>query len=233
MTERATCLRQGACVSAGANAELRRAKHDCGCSIVGEIKKRRYVYCHCTGFKGRCDEPYVREEVIEQRFTDLLGRLSFDDEVLEWVHEALDASHADERREHEEAIKRLRSEYDRLQNRIHAMYVDKLDGRSTASFSSECRVSGARCQRDIERHQTADQSYLEEGVRILELAQNAQRLFERQEPREKRRLLNFLVSNCSWKGGELTIVLRQPFDLLAETVAVAGRAALDRQRDLT
>ena len=73
----------------------RRVKHDfafsglitcghCGCSIVGEIKKKRYVYYHCTGFKGRCDEPYVREEVIEQQFADLLGRLKFDDEVLEW-----------------------------------------------------------------------------------------------------------------------------------------------------
>ena len=123
----------------------RRAKHDfafsglitcghCGCSIVGEIKKQRYVYYHCTGFKGRCDEPYVREEVIERQFTDLLGRLKFDDEVLEWVREALDASHADERREHEEAIKRLRAEYDRLQNRIHAMYVDKLDGKVDGVF---------------------------------------------------------------------------------------------------
>jgi DNA invertase Pin-like site-specific DNA recombinase len=49
----------------------RRVKHDfafsgliacghCGCSIVGEIKKQRYVYYHCTGYRGRCDEPYVR-----------------------------------------------------------------------------------------------------------------------------------------------------------------------------
>src|SRR5215831_8572788 len=29
----------------------------CGCSIVGEIKKQRYVYYHCTGYKGRCAEP--------------------------------------------------------------------------------------------------------------------------------------------------------------------------------
>ena len=167
----------------------RRVKHDfafsgfiacghCGCSIVGEIKKQRYVYYHCTGFRGRCDEPYVREEVIEQQFTDLLGRLYFDDEVLEWVGDALDASHADERREHEEAIKRLRAEYDRLQTRIHAMYVDKLDGKIDGVFfermSGEWRREQDRCRREIERHQTADQSYLEEGVRILELAQNAQ-----------------------------------------------------------
>ena len=65
-------------------------------------------------------------------------------------------------------------------------------------------------------------TYLEEGVRLLELAQRAHRLFQKQEPREKRRLLNFLLSNCSWKGGELTAVFRQPFDMLADA-SVARR----------
>jgi site-specific DNA recombinase len=44
---------------------------------------------------------------------------------------------------------------------------------------------------------------MDEGGQILELARNAQKLFERQEPRQKRRLLNFLLSNCSWKDGEV------------------------------
>jgi site-specific DNA recombinase len=100
-------------------------------------------------------------------------------------------------------------------------------------MSGEWRGEQDRCQREIERHQTADQSYLEGGVRILELAQNAQRRFENQEPREKRRVLNFLVSNCSWKGGELSTVLRQPFDLLAGTTAFAAQAARDGRRNVT
>ncbi|MGC9950217.1 MAG: hypothetical protein ABSF64_27955, partial [Bryobacteraceae bacterium] len=25
----------------------------CGCSLVGEIKKKRYVYYHCTGYRGK------------------------------------------------------------------------------------------------------------------------------------------------------------------------------------
>jgi hypothetical protein len=41
-------------------------------------------------------------------------------------------------------------------------------------------------QREIARHQEADESYMDEGVQILELARNAQKLFERQEPRQKR-----------------------------------------------
>ena len=197
----------------------RRAKHDfafsgliacghCGCSMVGEIKKQRYVYYHCTGYKGKCEEPYVREEVLERQFAKLLGRLNIDDEVLDWMRAALRESHADEKREHEAAIARLRAQYDRLQNRIYAMYVDKLDSRVDTAFfermSAEWRAEQDRCLREIERHQSADQSYLVEGVRLLELARNAQRLFQKQQPKEKRRLLNFLVSNCSWKDGELT-----------------------------
>ena len=193
----------------------------CGCSIVGEIKKQRYVYYHCTGYKARCDEPYVREEILERQFSHVLGRLSFDDEALEWVREALRASHADEKREREGAIERLQAEHKRLQSRLDAMYIDKLDGRVDAAFyermSTSWREEQARCLREITRHQAANKSYMDEGVRLLELARNARRLFERQEPREKRRLLNFLVSNCSWKSGELTVTLRQPFDLLAET----------------
>jgi site-specific DNA recombinase len=48
----------------------------CGCALVGEIHKGRYIYYHCTGGKGKCQEPYVREEVLEQKFTELLRRLS-------------------------------------------------------------------------------------------------------------------------------------------------------------
>jgi hypothetical protein len=121
----------------------------CGCALVGEIKKRRYVYYHCTGFKGRCPEPYVREEVIASHFTAVLDRLAFDDEVLAWVRAALLASHADEKREHEAAIGRLQAEYNRLQARIDAMYVDKLDGRIDAGFfdrmAAQWRDEQARC----------------------------------------------------------------------------------------
>jgi len=173
------------------------------------------------------DQRYVREEVLEKQFTELLGLLKFDDEVLEWVRDALHASHVDERCEHDEAIKRHQAEDKRLQDRIHAMYVDKLDGLVDAAFfdkmSNQWREEQNRCQREIDRHRSAEQSYMDEGVQILELARNAQRLFEAQEPRQKRRLLNFVLSNCTWEDGEVVATFRQPFDLLAETTAIAAR----------
>lgn len=89
----------------------------CGCALVGELKKKRYVYYHCTGYKGKCPEPYVREEVLSEQFSALLGRLTFGDEILSWARTALIESHADEQKEHEAAVGRLQGEYDRLSHR--------------------------------------------------------------------------------------------------------------------
>ena len=177
----------------------------CGCSVVGEIKKQRYVYYHCTGYADKCQgnpapaaASMCARKCSKQQFTELLGRLNFDDEVLEWVREALHASHADERREHEEAIKRLQAEYKRLQ-RPHPRHVRRQArwARSTASSSSECRTNGARSRIAASARSNGTRRptspIWKKGVQILELARNAQRLFEKQEPREKRRLLNFLA----------------------------------------
>jgi site-specific DNA recombinase len=100
--------------------------------------------------------------------------------VLEWVRDALHASHAHERREHEEAIKRHQAGYKRIQDRINAMYVDKLDELVDTAFfermSNPWREEQNRCQREIDRHQNADNSYKDEGAALLDLARNAQRL---------------------------------------------------------
>ena len=37
-------------------------------------------------------------------------------------------------------------------------------------------------------------------------------------------LLSFVLSNCTWDDGEVVATFRQPFDLLAETTAIASRS---------
>ena len=61
-------------------------------------------------------------------------------------------------------------------------------------MSAKWRGEQDRCLREIEGRQTADQSYLAEGVRILELARNAQWLFEIQEARQIRKRDRNVVS---------------------------------------
>ena len=203
---------------------------DCGCAVVAEIKKGKYIYYHCTGHadgnRGNpsdCRRKYVREEALEAQFAALLDQLYFDKEVLEWVREALKSSHSDERREHEDVIKRCQGEYKRLEDRLNAMYLDKLDGRIDAAFHDRTakvwKTEQVRLLREIERHTDAEHSYMDDGIRLLELAQHARDLFAKQEAHEKKRLLNLVLSNSVWHQGEVAATFRQPFDLLVKTNA--------------
>jgi hypothetical protein len=53
----------------------------------------------------------------------------------------------------------------------------------------------------------ADRSYLDEGARLLEIAQGARRLFAKQQPSGQRRLLNFVLSNSTSKDTDLPAIV--------------------------
>jgi hypothetical protein len=161
--------------------------------MTAEMKKGRYIYYHCTGHKGNCGEPYVREEEIDKQFGLLLKSLEFDDEVIQWVRTALQESHKDEQTYHNEQTNLLQKENRRCQDRIDAVYEDKLDGKiDSALFDrmhEKYRNEQIEIRKSIELHEKANESYLYDGVRILELARNAYRLYIEQDMGEKRRLL--------------------------------------------
>lgn len=193
----------------------------CGCALVAEKKKGKYVYYHCTGNKGKCPEPYTREEVLDECFADLLKGLVFDDQVMDWIVEALHQSHADEKRFREDAIIRLQEEQSKIQNRLDRLYDDRLDGFIEPDFferkSREWRQTQKRLADQITEYQEAAHDYVQDGIRLLELSKKAYFLYKQQDSIEKRKLLNFVCSNSIWKDQTLTATFRQPFDLLAIT----------------
>ncbi len=192
----------------------------CGCQLTGEIKKGRYIYYHCTGAKGSCDKPYVRQEILERMFVDAVRSLRIDGEVLDIIREGLRDSHRTIAEEHEKALNRLNAEYKRLQARLEQAYEDRLDGvidlayyeRKRKDWQAEQNAVANR----IKEHQTASRTYIEEGISLLELCREAGQLFEFQPPSEKRRLLDFVLSNSTYSREDLTVEFKQPFDWIRD-----------------
>jgi hypothetical protein len=58
--------------------------------------------------------------VLDECFADLLKGLVFDDQVMDWIVEALHQSHADEKRFREDAIVRLQEEQARFRTGLIA-----------------------------------------------------------------------------------------------------------------
>src|SRR5690606_3985607 len=191
----------------------------CGCAMTAEVKKGRYIYYHCTGFKGRCGNTWIREEDLSQQFADVVRRIEITAEVADWIAEALRESQDDKERFHRAAVLRLQQQYIGVQAKIDRAYEDRLAGRVSDDLwqrkSKEWEQELADIRRDRALHESARHAYMAKGSKILELAQPAPAQFLTQNPAEQARLLKTVLSNCTFDRGSLSVTWVKPFDLLA------------------
>ncbi len=192
----------------------------CGCTITAEIKKGKYIYYHCTGSRGPCPKPPVRQEVLEEKLGEVIKGIHISDEIKDWIVKALRESYKEEKSYHEGIIKGLQSEYNQIQGRIDKAYEDKLDGKIPEDLflrsMDRWRKEQDRILYQINRHKGANTHYIDEGVKILELANKAYFLYKKQDAYQKARLLKTVQSNCLWDGVSARPEYRKPFDILAK-----------------
>jgi site-specific DNA recombinase len=216
-------------LDARAENKVRKVKHDfaytglvhrghCGCLLVGELKKGKYVYYHCTGNRGKCPEPYTREEVLTREFAGLLRELVIPQPILEWLGDAVLTSDQTEQAARAQAIRKLQARYDQVQARIDTMYLDKLDGRITQEFFDKQSAAFRREQDDLLRKiqdiQKATPAPIDQAIDMLRLTSRASELFLQQPAEEQRRLLQVVVEKAAWQGGSLRTSLFEPFEIL-------------------
>jgi len=208
----------------------------CGCSLVGEIKKGRYVYYHCTGHRGKCGEPYTREEILERKFAQGLQELLFSPEILQWLEAELTESEKTAQAAHAEVLRRQQLELERLQQRQEMMYDDRLDGRIDAA-AFDHRIAQIQVQREQIRHrirtvQAAMPPAANQAVDLRHLTNHIGELFSEQTAAEQRKLLRAVVQHASWKKGELQISMRETFEALrlaSPTAAPENSGLVDRR----
>ena len=190
------------------------------CAITAEIKKGKYIYYHCTGNHGPCPKPIVRQETLEEKLGDVIKGISIDTSIMNWLMEALRESHHEEKRYHDAAITTLQTQYNKLQNRIDQAYTDKLDRKIPEDLflrkMNEWREEQSGFLNQIQAQQQANESYLIQGNKLLELANKAHSLYLKQSSHQKARLLRIVQSNCTWDGLNPRPIYRKPFNLLAK-----------------
>ena len=216
-------------LDARAENRTRKVKHDfaytglvhcghCGCLFVGELKKRKYVYYHCTGNRGKCEEPYTRQEILAGEFAEVLQELVIPQAILEWLGNDVLSSDQTEQAARAQAIKKLQARYEQIQARLETMYLDKLDGRITQEFfdkqSAAWRSEQDGLQRKIQEVQKATPAPIDQAVDMLRLTSRASELFLQQTAAEQRRLLQVVVEKAAWQDGALRTTLFEPFEIL-------------------
>lgn len=181
----------------------------CGCTISAELRKKKYVYYHCTGMRGPCDNtPNIREEVLEEQFLQLLTEIQIDNNRLQWIKDELKNNHEQEKKLHQQRINDISSKIDKLQDRINQAYEDKLDGAITESFWKEKFQSWHHEKQQLTyqllQEQQRNQRYFEKGLQALEFANQAHRIYLSQDKSGRQKLIRFLLSNDPNQNSTIT-----------------------------
>ena len=141
---------------------------------------------------------------------------------MNWIVEALKNGHDEEKKYRAAELTRLQKRFDHIQIRLDAAYVDKLDGTIDDCYwngvSSRWRSEQDQLLAQIEKLKGSNREYVDEGVRILELAQQAHSLYVSQTPQEKNKLLRCVLSNSVFDGVNLSPTYEKPFDLIIEGI---------------
>lgn len=159
-----------------------------------------------------------RQEALESQFDNIVKRITLDTETVGWVKKALQESLKDETEFQKETVSMLTKQLEQCKKRINKAYLDKIDGKITEEYWAEKNEEWQQEKADISekltQHMKVDDYYIEDGVRIMELANRAYELYSKQNHVEKRKLLSLLLSNCTLRDGVVTHKYRQPFDIL-------------------
>lgn len=191
----------------------------CGASMVGEVKKGKYVYYRCwKSAEGSCSEKYTNENAINERMNALLHSLHFPADYKERMLAMMGRFSKTKQILANEEMTRLNGEKLRLETRIDRAYEDLVAG--VISQAQYDRLN----QRYTEQNEAIDKAYKNitsanidsrDALKMyLELPEMMTRTWLHAAPEFKARLLKMITSNIFIESKEPSITLVSPFDKL-------------------
>ena len=193
----------------------------CNCKVIGEIKKNKYKYYHCTFSKGRHkDVAYIREEKLAKLFEATIKRITLDVEIVDWLKEGLKERSKNTLKLQENRFNSLQNQYGKVSNRLSRLYDAKFDGGLDEGIfgvkEEEYKGQLIEIKSELDNVQSLDSGSYEDGYKTLELSNKLYSQYVRANHEEKAKILKYIASNYVLNDVSIDAVYRKPFDIIAE-----------------
>ena len=190
----------------------------CGCALTAEKKKAKYVYYRCTGYHGVCGNTYIREEQLARQLASVVAPIQIPPAIADDLAEALRVTEAEADVYRAEALRQLDQRRRVAVSKLDRGYDDYVGGKVSGEFwerkSQEWEAELQAIDAERARVNQPRTPIVATAAHILELAKQAVFLYETQDRAKQRRLLETVLSNCTFDRGTLCPTYTKPFDLL-------------------
>ncbi|KKW21187.1 MAG: Resolvase-like protein [Parcubacteria group bacterium GW2011_GWF2_50_9] len=192
----------------------------CGCKVLGEIHKGRYIYYHCTFTKGRHqDANYIPEEKITEMFGPIVQKVSLPVKLADWLKEELKERFRLDSKVTTDGAKALKTEYDSVYKQLSNLYELASGGITNKEvFQAKEREYSARLadlKIKIANAATNPAEAIKEVNETLELTKGVAELYQKAKAHDKAEILRAIGSGYSFDGKKVVPTYRAPFDLIA------------------
>jgi DNA invertase Pin-like site-specific DNA recombinase len=192
---------------------------ECGCRITFEKKKKKYIYGHCTQYKGKHNAQYISEDKITSQLVEIFKLVQIPNKDFGEVSEALRASHDDKKRMRDSSLAAIEAEIEKYQTRMEKIYEDYLDEKIPEDLYKrkfeEFRESQKAAQNKRINIEQIEDDYYGTVSHLLRLSKNAVKLFEAGDHEQKRTVISIVLSNLELDGDLLRYKYKKPFDTMA------------------
>jgi len=195
----------------------------CGYSLIAEMKKGHVYYrCHNRPFKSPpvCPKTSIREEQLEDAVRRAIASLRLSRGEVEYFRRWIDDHREHEAVTREDEKRALQLQLDALRTRKNRLTDLLLEGSVDKTLFEEKQKAlvweEAELKQKLAAMGVGPGDALNAIERTVELAKTAPLLYETAVPERKRELARILLSNLAVSGKNVSVVLQNPFRLIAE-----------------
>ena len=192
---------------------------ECGCRVTFERKKNRYVYGHCTQFRGKHNAVYITEDELTKQYSAALDSIRIPQQeaerILLQLRKDLKAGEVAKRTSITHLAKSLRD----LEERCDKLYEHFAAGAIDQTYYQKKYTD---FQLEIEKTKNRAKTFeldskvdIDSISHLLKFANNAKDTFLKASNDEKRELLEKVLSNSQLSGDRLVLKMKKPFEVMA------------------
>ena len=207
----------------------------CGCRVLGERKKGKYNYYHCSFAKGKHTgkrgEVYIPEAKLADLMQPWVEQITLPKEIFDWLRELVKREFGDIARHQEQRLGAANARKAKVEARMGRLYEERLDGELPEemfqSLKSKYNTELQLANEEIERISMLEVPNMDKVLSTLELSQKLTGQYVSANMTDKGKILKSVASNFVLEGLSVCPVYKKPFNLIAE--GLSRTSVLPRQ----
>jgi len=185
---------------------------ECGFSIVGEKKKGKYSFYHCSKRRKdyKCQQKHwIREEELARQIEEEVNKYSILPEFKEWAFEVIRGRHENEVKDRERIYETRHKTYTETQreldNLINMRARDLINDDQFLERKRILEIELKRSKQNLRDTEQRAHDWVQVMERAINFAADARQSFIHGDTEKKREILLTLGSNQTLKDGKFSI----------------------------